>query len=80
VITNQIEKECITRDATLEKYIALISKVESLFKGFTVEYIERNKNFKVDELVKVITQKTTLHPNFFFQTIEEAYVKTRSLH
>jgi ribonuclease HI len=40
VVTRQIEKECIAREPTLEKYLGLIRKMENYFKGFKVEYIE----------------------------------------
>jgi hypothetical protein len=52
VIAAQIEKECITRDTTLEKYLALVRRMENCFKGFSVEHIERNKNIEVDDLAK----------------------------
>jgi hypothetical protein len=54
VVSNQIEKECIAREPTLVKYLALARRIENYFKGFTVEYIERNKNTEADELVKVV--------------------------
>jgi hypothetical protein len=53
VIAAQIEKECIAIDATLEKYLALIRRMENYFKGFSVEHIKRNKNVETDELEKV---------------------------
>jgi hypothetical protein len=28
VVTGQIEKECITKEATLEKYLALVRRME----------------------------------------------------
>jgi ribonuclease HI len=40
VITGQIEKECIVREHILERYITLVRRMESYFKGFTVEYIK----------------------------------------
>jgi ribonuclease HI len=43
VVAGQIEKEYIARKPTLERYLGLIRKIENYFKGFTVEYIERNK-------------------------------------
>jgi hypothetical protein len=49
VVSSQIEKECIARESTLEKYLALIRRMDNYFKGFTVVYIEGNKNTKVDE-------------------------------
>jgi ribonuclease HI len=48
VITGQIEKECITRDPTLERYLALIRRMEWYFKGFTVEHIKKTKNVEAD--------------------------------
>jgi hypothetical protein len=49
-VSGQIEKECIVREPTLERYLALLRRMESYFKEFTVEYIECNKNAKVDDL------------------------------
>jgi hypothetical protein len=40
VASEQIEKECIAGEPTLEKYLDLDGKMENYFKGFTVEYIE----------------------------------------
>jgi ribonuclease HI len=40
VVAGQIKKECIAREPTLKRYLALIRRMESYFKGFTVEYIE----------------------------------------
>jgi hypothetical protein len=54
------------RDATLERYLAVIRRMENCFKGFTVEYIERTKNTEVDELAKATVKKTVLPPDVFF--------------
>jgi hypothetical protein len=40
VVVRQIKKECIAREPTLERYLALITRMENYFKGFTIEYIE----------------------------------------
>jgi ribonuclease HI len=40
VVVGQIEKECVAREPTLERYLGLVTKMENYFKGFTVEYIE----------------------------------------
>jgi hypothetical protein len=50
--------------------------MESYFKGFTVEYIKRNKNTKADDLAKAATRNTPMPADGFFQVIEEASVKT----
>jgi ribonuclease HI len=60
MIPGQIEKECIARVATLERYPALIRRMENYFSGFFIEHIKRTKNTKADELVKSAARKTTL--------------------
>jgi ribonuclease HI len=65
VVAGQIEKECIAREPTLEKYLALVRRMEKKFKGFTVEYIDRNKNSKVDELMKAAACNNPLPANVF---------------
>jgi ribonuclease HI len=60
VIAGQIEKECITRDATLERYLAFVRRMENYFRRFSMEHIERAKNTKADELAKTVARKTTL--------------------
>jgi hypothetical protein len=76
VVTGQIKKECIAREPTLEKYLGLIRKMKNYFKGLTTEYIERNKNCKVDELAKVIAHNTPMSVDVFFHVLEDASVKT----
>jgi ribonuclease HI len=36
VIAGHTEKECIARDETLERYLAVVRRMEGFFKGFTV--------------------------------------------
>jgi hypothetical protein len=75
VIASQMEKECMARDATLEKYLAIITRMENYFKRFTVEHIERAKNIEPDKLAKVAARKATLQLDVFFQTIKDPSVK-----
>jgi hypothetical protein len=70
-----IEKEFIGRETTLEKYLALVKRMENHFKSFIVEYIERNKNTEADELANAAAQSTPLPTDVFFQTIKDAPVK-----
>jgi hypothetical protein len=49
--------------------------MEGYFKGFMVEYIERNKNSKADDLAKVVARNTPMPADVFFQVIEEASIK-----
>jgi hypothetical protein len=76
LVSSQIEKECITRELTLKKYLALVRRMQNYFKGFTIEYNERNKNTEADEQVKVTARSTPLPTDVFFQIIEDASAKT----
>jgi ribonuclease HI len=76
VVASQIEKECMARDATLERYLVVVRRIENYFKGFAVEYIERMKNTEIDKLAKAAIKKVVLPPNVFFQVIEDPSVKT----
>jgi ribonuclease HI len=64
VVVSQIEKECMTRDTTLERYLAVIQMMENYFKGFTVKYIERNKNTEANELAKAAARKAVLPSDY----------------
>jgi hypothetical protein len=50
--------------------------MENYFKGFTVAYIERNKNTEANDLVNATTHNTPIPAGAFFQVIEDALVKT----
>jgi hypothetical protein len=76
VVAGQIEKECHAREPTLERYLGLVRILENYFKGFTVEYVERNKIFEADELAKAAARNTPMSADIFFQVIEDASVKT----
>jgi hypothetical protein len=47
----------MVRYATLERYLAIVRRMENYFKGFTVEYVQRTKNTKVDKLAKAAARK-----------------------
>jgi hypothetical protein len=64
------------KDATLERYLATVRRMENYFKGFTVEYVKRTKNTEANELAEAIARKTTLSSDVFSQTIEDPSVKT----
>jgi hypothetical protein len=76
VVTGQIEKECIAREPTLERYLGLVKRMENYFKGFRVEYIEQNKNCEADELAKAATRNTSMPAGVFFQVLKDTLVKT----
>jgi hypothetical protein len=66
----------MARDATLGRYLAVARRMKNYFKGFTVEYIERLKNTKADELAKATTKKAVLPPDVFFHVIDDLSIKT----
>jgi hypothetical protein len=74
VIDGQIEKECIAKEPILEKYLALVRRMV-FFKGFTVEYIDRNKKSEADELAKAAAGNNPLPADVFLQTILDASIK-----
>jgi hypothetical protein len=49
--------------------------MENHFKGFTMEYIEQNKNIEANKLVKDEAHNTPLPTDVFFQMIEDASVE-----
>jgi hypothetical protein len=75
VVLEQIKKESIAREPILEKYLGLVRKMESYFKGFTVEHVKRNKNAEDDDPAKAAARNTPLPTDMFFQVIEDASVK-----
>ena len=50
--------------------------MEKFFKGFTVEFIERNKNADADELAKAAARNVPMPDDVFFQIIKDASIKT----
>jgi hypothetical protein len=73
---SQTEKQCTTWDETLERYFAVVRRMENFFKGFTMEHIERAKNTDAYELAKAMARKEALPSDVFFPVIEVPSVKT----
>jgi hypothetical protein len=61
--------------ANPQKILGLVRRMQNHFKGFIVEYIERNKNTKAGELAKAAAHNTPLLADVFFQVIEDTSVK-----
>jgi hypothetical protein len=49
--------------------------MENYFKGFTVEYIERNKNTEANDLAKFVAYKILMLTVISSQVLEDASVK-----
>jgi hypothetical protein len=75
VVAKQIEKKCITKEPTIERYLALVRSMENFFKGFTVEYIDKNKNSEADELAKAVAHNTPLPADVFWNAITDTSIK-----
>jgi ribonuclease HI len=52
VVARQIEKECIARELTIEKFLSMVRRIDLFSRGFTIEYIDRNKIFEADDSQK----------------------------
>jgi hypothetical protein len=50
--------------------------MENYFKGFTIEYIEQNKNCEAGELAKAAAHNTLMPIDVFFHVLKDASVKT----
>jgi hypothetical protein len=50
--------------------------MEKNFKGFTIEYIDRNKNTDADELAKAAAHNTPLPADIFLEIISDVSIKT----
>jgi hypothetical protein len=59
----------MARDATLERYLTIVKRMENYLKGFIVEHVKRAENTEADELAKPATRKAALQLDVFFQTI-----------
>jgi hypothetical protein len=46
------------------------------FKGFTVDYIDKNKNSEADELAKAAARNTPLPADVYWQMIIDTSIKT----
>jgi ribonuclease HI len=79
VIASQIEKECMTSDATLEKYLAIVQRMENYFKGFTVKYVERTKKTEANELAKPAARRKNTTPIHVIPNHRRPLVKTVEL-
>jgi hypothetical protein len=53
-----------------------LRRMESYFKGLTVEYVECNKNTEADDQRKAATRNTSMPTDVLFQVVEDASVKT----
>jgi ribonuclease HI len=76
VVAGQIEKRIHRQRPTLERYLALVRRMECYFKGFTIEHIKRTKNAKADELVRAAAHNTPLPAYVFFHVISYVSIKT----
>jgi hypothetical protein len=74
-VSKKIEKEYIAREPTLEKYLALVRRMENHFKEFMVPYIEHSKNTKVDDLEKATARNTLMPADVFLKVIEDSSIK-----
>jgi hypothetical protein len=76
VVARQIEKRMYSQGTNPREISSSSQKNGKKFKGFTIEYIYRNKNSEADELAKAAARNNPLPADVFSQTISDASIKT----
>jgi hypothetical protein len=64
-----VEKEYLTHNSELARYLAIVRGMERRFKGFTLQYIPRAENYDADELAKAAANNTALPEGTFYQIL-----------
>jgi ribonuclease HI len=76
VMVGQVEKEYVTRELELAKYLAIVRALERRFHRFTLKYIPRAKNTEADELVKTVANNTPFLEGTFYQILQAPATQT----
>jgi hypothetical protein len=73
-VSGQIEKECIAREPTLERRLALVQRWR------TISWYSRDsrqiEKIEVDDLAKAATWNSPMRPDVFFHVLEDTSIKT----
>ena len=64
-----MEKEYLTHNAELAKYLAVVRGLERRFRGFTLQHIPRAENCEADELAKAAANNLSLPGGTFYQVL-----------
>jgi ribonuclease HI len=70
VVAGQVEKEYMTREPKLIKYLATVRALERRFQGFTLKYIPRAENSEADELAKAAANNLPTLEGTFYQILQ----------
>jgi len=70
VVAGQVEKEYLTHNSELARYLSVVRGLERRFKGFTLQYIPRAENCEADELAKAAANNIALLEGTFYQILE----------
>jgi len=76
VVVGQVEKEYLTHNSELAKYLAVVRCLERRFKGFTLQYVPRAENCEADGLAKPAANNTALPEGTFYQILEAPAAKS----
>jgi ribonuclease HI len=79
VIAGQIEKECMARDATFERYLATVRRMENYFEGLHSSILKGQKKHRSRRVGQISCQKSNISVVCVFQTIEDPFMKTVEL-
>jgi len=70
VVAGQVEKEYVTREPELAKYLATIWALQRRFQGFTLKYMPRAENIEEDELAKAVANNSPILEGTFYQILQ----------
>ena len=76
VVVGQVEKEYVTRELELTKYLATVRALERRFQGFTLKYISRAENTEADELAKTAANNTPFLEGTFYKILQAPATQT----
>jgi ribonuclease HI len=76
VVAGQVEKEYVTREPELAKYLATVRALKRRFQGFTLKYIPRAENTEADELAKATPNNMPIREGTFYQVLQALATQT----
>jgi ribonuclease HI len=75
VVVGQVEKEYSAKDPALMQYLTTVRSLESQFKGFTLQHVDRARNEEADALAKAAARGEALPSDVFYHVISTPAVR-----
>jgi ribonuclease HI len=76
VVVGQVEKEYSAKDHAPMQYLMAVRSLESQFKGFTLQHVDRAKNEEADALAKAAARGEALPSDVFYHVIGTLAVRS----